>query len=429
MKARFHIFSLLVLVLFISCSMNNNDDTIDRDIKALSFDLKSTGLPIVYITTPNKVPITSKEDWLEGATISITDAKEENWNLEITETSIRGRGNSTWAHPKKPYAIKLDKKQSILGMPKHKRWVLIANYHDNTFMRNSIAFYLSEKFEMDWTVHGKFVNLIFNGKYQGLYWFGEAIKVDKNRVDISEPDKNTLITDNDDYDYLIEIDTHYDEPWKFKSSIRNLPYMIKNDDYMADSRLQRLNEKINNLEKLLYPNYSNTMTSTNQCSKPNKLYTDYLDIESWAKYWIINELMNNKELKNPKSTYFTFDSSNNILKAGPAWDFDTYWAENNISSCKLTQSLYYNALFKSETFKNEVKRVWEQYAGTINIQNIIMELKNEINSAAQYDVEYWGINHTDPLGVKCENFDAYVDFLQNFLITKYNIVDNYILSL
>jgi len=71
-------------------------------------------------------------------------------------TSIRGRGNFTWSQKKKPYALKLDKKLPLFGMPKHKRWVLIANYLDNSFIRNEMGFYLSEQIGMEWTVHGKF---------------------------------------------------------------------------------------------------------------------------------------------------------------------------------------------------------------------------------------------------------------------------------
>ena len=51
---------------------------------------------------------------------------------------IRGRGNSTWdIHPKKPYRLKLTDKQSLLGMPSSKDWVLLANYSDKTLLRNA----------------------------------------------------------------------------------------------------------------------------------------------------------------------------------------------------------------------------------------------------------------------------------------------------
>ena len=241
------------------------------EAKSQMFCVFESGLPKVIIETPDRVAITSKEVWTENATISLTGASDASWNFDAIKTSIRGRGNSTWGQPKKPYALKLDKKQKIMGMPKHKRWVLIANYLDNSFMRNEMAFYLSEQVGLDWTVHGEFVDLVLNGEYKGLYWLGEAIKVDENRVNIN--DGTETMTDDEDKDYLIEMDVYYDEIVKFKSSIRNMPYMIKNDDYMIDdsdtitsggeARLNRLQEKITALEEKLYPDFTAGMNTNN----------------------------------------------------------------------------------------------------------------------------------------------------------------------
>jgi len=105
-----------------------------------------TGLPTLYINTPDAVEIVSKDEWIEKAEISLTGAKDESWNFDKVATSIKGRGNSMWALPKKPYALKLDKKQKIMGMPAHKRWVLMANYRDNSFMKNdAYVDYLKER--------------------------------------------------------------------------------------------------------------------------------------------------------------------------------------------------------------------------------------------------------------------------------------------
>ncbi|MDE7101471.1 MAG: CotH kinase family protein, partial [Bacteroidales bacterium] len=202
----------------------------------------TNALPVLSVTTPASEEVTSKEDWMKGASLSLSSSSDKTIEFNALSMSIRGRGNSTWTLPKKPYALKLDKKHGILGMPEHKRWVLIANYFDNSFIRNSIAFYLSERLEMDYTVRGDFVMLKMNGTPQGLYWLGEAIKVDKNRVDIDE-----------DNDYLIELDEYYDEVWKFRSPKKDFPYMIKNDDAMTDERLSFLRNKIADLETQLYP--------------------------------------------------------------------------------------------------------------------------------------------------------------------------------
>ncbi|MBR6245017.1 CotH kinase family protein [bacterium] len=408
---------------FCTATVSGADDTVlVSDVASVA----NTALPTLFIETPNNAEITSKEDWITGARISLTGT-EESWNFENVPTSIRGRGNSTWLLSKKPYALKLDKKQQIMGLPTHKRWVLIANYLDNTFMRNETAFYLSRIFEFDWTVRGDFVDLVLNGEYQGLYWLGEAIKVSRNRVDID--DGNEDMTDDEDKDYLVEMDKYFDEPVKFQSPIRNLPYMIKNDDYMVDgngvitsggaARLERFQAKIDTLEKLLYPKFT-PGSDTNNSPAPDETYANVIDIESWAKFWFVNEIMDNTELRHPKSCYFTFDSTHNIFKAGPVWDFDCSSLYNR-SSCILKETIYYNALFKSPAFKAKVKELWNGYSGSIDIEPLIESMRSRLALAAEYDTMLWG-EHDDPSGVRRENFDAYVDFFKARVLSKISVV-------
>lgn len=395
-----------------------------------------TALPTLYINTPDGIAITSKEEWITGASISIAGADNESWNFDEIETSIKGRGNSSWKRPKKPYALKLKKSREIMGMPKHKRWVLLANYWDSSFMRNELAFYFSELFELDWTPHGEFVDLVLNGKYNGLYWLGEAIKVDKNRVNIN--DGNPEMTDDEDKDYLIEIDTYFDETLRFKSEIREFPYMVKNDDYMVDendeitaggeSRLDRLQSKINALEKLLYPDFTGVL-DTNNCSAPDESYSDIIDIDSWVKFWFVIEIMDNWDSGHPRSDFFTFDSANNILKAGPVWDLDLA-ASNTSTSCRLNEALYYNALFKSPKFINRTKELWNTYSGRIDIESGIETIKSRIAVAAKYDAMLWTGRH-DYINTVLNNktvkvFDEYVEYLKKNINNKIPIVNSFI---
>lgn len=408
-------------------SYSNKETT--SDVATVAY----TGLPALYINTPEGVEITSKEVWTENTTMTLSNVSKSQWNFENVSTNIRGRGNHTWELKKKPYALKLNKKQEIMGMPKHKRWVLIANYLDNSFLKNHLAFYLSQELEMDYTLRGEFVDLIFNGTYRGLYWLGEAIKVDKNRVNINDGDED--MSDNQDKDFLIEIDTYFDELVKFRSSIRNLPYMIQNDDYMIDennnittggtARMNRLQTKINELERLLYPDYT-SKKNTDQCSAPDESYSDIIDVASWAKFWLINEIMQNEELEYPKSCYFTFESTNNDrFKAGPVWDFD--WAvlkESN--SIDINKTIYFNALFKSPTFLATLEDLWRRYSSRINIIDATEPMREYLRIAAKIDREKWGI-HNDPKQSSSKgDFDNYVDFLQSTVEHKIGVVDNYI---
>jgi len=101
----------------------------------------NSGLPVVYINTNGSKPITSKRTWLDSTTVRIYRANGEiDYQTTQPDAQIKGRGNSTWSvKAKRPYALKIKKKSEILGMPKGKRWCLLANFFDPSLMRNELA--------------------------------------------------------------------------------------------------------------------------------------------------------------------------------------------------------------------------------------------------------------------------------------------------
>ena len=394
-------FLIILSVLFIATSCNfNTDDDVDtsgemyRNYKIDENTLKSANLPIVYVQTENNVKILDKENWI-NATFSISNKDE--WNMNETEITIKGRGNSTWGQPKRPYAIKFSKKQSVCGMPKGKRWVLIANYMDNSFMKNYMAFYMARKIGMDYTVRGEFVNLVFNGNYVGLYWLGEAIKVDENRVNIDEENE-----------YLIEMDISYDETWRFHSAYKKLPYMVKNDDFMTEEKLEYLKNHVAEMESVLY-NESSALADIEK----------YVDLKSFAQFYVVNEIMANQELKNPKSCYFTL-KTDKILRASTVWDFD--WAGHNPSYNFLNKTIYYDSLFKYSEFKNDVNL----YVSKLSSEDFVNEIdtvKSYIEKSAELDKERWGV-HYNPVGEKRNSFDEYVEYFSYCVTDRLNYLKN-----
>ena len=99
-------------------------------------------LPVIYINTENNEPVVSKNDYLDADMYVQGNDKYnvQNSTLYNGKTEIKGRGNSTWIHfPKKPYRLKLDKKTDLFGLGKNKHWNLLANYIDDSLMRNFIS--------------------------------------------------------------------------------------------------------------------------------------------------------------------------------------------------------------------------------------------------------------------------------------------------
>lgn len=343
-----------------------------------SLSSESTGLPVVFINTPNNVAITSKDDWLDpSSTITILNP-DGSVGYEAEDLSIKGRGNSTWGFPKKPYALKLGSKSEVLGMKKHKRWCLLANWMDRTLLRNDVAFHIAKQTNLTWTPSGKFVEVILNGIHIGNYYLCEQIKVDKNRLNIAEMKSTDIDGDAITGGYLMEMDVAYDEVNKFYSGIRNLPYMFKepDEDVLQPAQLEYFENYINTMESYLYAD--NWLE--------NREYADYMDIGSFIDWWFVYELTMNAEPCHPKSSYVYKDRLGK-LHAGPVWDFDWGTFKPGNSNCyRLDNAIYYERLFADPVFVAEVKNRWASYKINfdqvpvyINNMATIVKISNEID--------------------------------------------------
>ena len=259
-------------------------------------------------------------DWVEDDQITVYNP-DGTIDLETSLCGVKLRGNTSQAYPKKPFAIKMAKKQSIFGLPAHKRWVLLANWLDHSMIRNTVALDIAHTIEnvwktgkiepgIPWNVHGKNVELVFvesNGEahHVGNYFLCEQIKIDEGRLNITSPDGADSGTDYTKYGYLLEVDNNYDETDKFKTS-RSVPFMFK--DEVSDAILSAVKTKVQGIETEIYNNNFTTA------------YND-LDINSVIDQMLIWELTMNREYGDPRSVYYFMDG-NGKLSAGPVWDFD-----------------------------------------------------------------------------------------------------------
>ena len=149
-----------------------------------------SNLPSVYINTENNAAVTSKVDWLPAQIQIVSTDTIDQINVP---TEIRGRGNSTWSMPKKPYRIKLDKKTNLMGMyARAKNWVFLANYADKTLMRNAVAFQIGRIAGLEFTPSTRFVDLVLNNNFLGNYMVTDQIEVHSERVAIDEQDSSQV---------------------------------------------------------------------------------------------------------------------------------------------------------------------------------------------------------------------------------------------
>lgn len=150
-------------------------------------------LPVVYIDTADGAKITDKVNY-KDATMRIQGNEKFNSDSENPdkvdlydgEIEIRGRGNSTWRpfeYNKLPYKIKLGTKTNLMGFGSSKHWALLANYMDESLIRNTTSYDLSGKMGMRY-LQSTHVDVILNGSYAGNYQLVGNVRVDKNRVNV-----------------------------------------------------------------------------------------------------------------------------------------------------------------------------------------------------------------------------------------------------
>ncbi len=363
-------------------------------------------IPHITIVTQNNTEITSKSTYLQ-ATIAI--AGHGLYSDFTGTTEIRGRGNSTWSYPKKPYRLKLSAKAEILGLPKAKNWVLLANYIDPSLMCNAVAMKIGHDLEVPFTNTIIPVDLTINGNYRGSYVLTEQVEVDENRVNIGEEG------------WLLELDSYYDEDYKFKSLSYNLPVMVKEPELQHESEIIPIKAAFEAMESLII-----------STGFPNNNYADHLDIPVLTKYLLVYFLTGNEEMNHPKSIYLHKKASGKFT-FGPLWDFDWaygYEAGGNHfsnpnrpqfwSSSHVGRNFFFRIL-ESPEVRTEFKKNWQDYK-TNNLSKLytyIDEYAARIKASQARDFAKWN---------KGADFDGEVNKMKIYLQNRASYIDNYVQS-
>ena len=243
---------------------------------------------------------------------------------------VRGRGNSTWIiSDKKPYKVKYDKKQDVLGMGKDKEWGLLANSFDPTLVHNAVAEWIGEEMDMEFTPKMVPVDLVMIGslsgsKYLGSYYLSELTDIGKNRVEINELDED----DKDDITggYLVSLyyeDQDFNEPENtvFETEYSNVKFINENPyfgegELTAEQEAQRtyIKDYFNQVDDLIMNNEVIDENIHNEIS-------NLLDLKSTADFWLVQEFFVNFDGFKTSSNYL-YKKENDKLYFGPLWDFD-----------------------------------------------------------------------------------------------------------
>lgn len=400
-------------------------------------------LPVIRINTENAYPILDKKNYIPG-TVVIEDPDGAYWDtprleVKIVENGVRGRGNSTWDMPKKPYKIKFDEKISIFGLGEDKEWVLLANYADKTLLRNVVAMKLSEIVGMEWTPSMLPVEVYLNDEYMGCYTFSEHKKVSKYRVDLDIVGESDNSGDAVTGDYYMEIEQNLDETTCFRTSICGIPMMFSDPEVPTAAQYDYIVGYFYDAE--------NALMGSN-FTDPENGWQKYIDIESFAKAYIVNELTKNIDGNMRKSSFITKEKGKK-LEMHHLWDYDLTLGNCNYLddefgatdgpegwfikdfSCNYwthgwNHTNWYTRLTDDPAFCAKVKEIWDKHHQELSSIPDFIDVKAMIMEDAQKrNFKRWDILNISvwPNVVVKGSYAGEVDYLKDYYTKRFNWLD------
>lgn len=421
----------------------------------------------IFIETEsgNLDAVHADKSYKEKGNITIVNADGLSAEYDGVLEYIKGRGNSTWNMEKKPYNIKLDKKADLFDMGKSKKWSLIANHTDDSLVRNVAAFYAAKEAGLPYTPLFVPCDVYINSEYMGAYLLTTRVEADESRVDIDNLDdvNEEICMDKygEDFDmdtlekggiygrwagllqgtqkwvkvpeknseaptggYILEMELanrYADEICGFVTS-RSQPFIMKSPEYASESQIKYISD--------YYQRFEDAVHSEDGKNDRGEHYTDLCDMTSLAKFYAINEWTSNQDC-GLTSTYF-YKPAGEKLYAGPAWDFDICFANNDSGrfGCDYTNPKeftvcfgrqyrntffgkydvhevphIFNVLCLKNDFVKEVKNVWDsEVKAAVDKTNVMLSTYAEANmGSAVMNAIRWNIFGTyDVAEIKAE---------------------------
>lgn len=358
----------------------------------------SRTLPVLYINTDGFRQINSKDVYLRATYWLDPMAQPGVAAIGSVDTplsmQIKGRGNITWiSHEKKPYRIKLDSKQPLMGMSPNKHFVLMAHINDgNEFFKDEIGFEFSRRIGMPYTVRQHPIELVLNGNYVGLYDLCEKIRIDKNRVNIEEQKDKETREDKVSGGWLMEIDNYW-----WEQEFVELPEKKGKPLYISFQSP----EVLSTVQRNYVTDFLTKVHNAVNCEdKTDNTWEKYIDKVSLAKYYIVNEIMDNTESFSGSCYMYKDFGDATKLMFGPVWDFGSAaageWAGRGEKFLYEDVPIYVTnhwieEMVKFPAFMDCVREQWQflEQSGGLDFDNYLDEWVNHIKKACESEYKRW----------------------------------------
>lgn len=367
-------------------------------------DSFSTHLPLVVIDTNGESPKSGVawdkekgyfapldiDPYVDG-NITIIDNEGSVNNIKDKPTNksdilIRQRGNTSTTFPKKQYLIKTinkdgsKNKQDILGMGEEWEWVLNISYIDKTLLRNYMDLNIAGEI-MPYTPDVRYCEVVMKDNdeytYEGVYLMMENVKQGEDRVNISQYDnkftKSSYLLRRDRFEEDAVLLDNYSTKNKLLVGYLEVKYPKK--DEITEKTIEYITNDINKFEECIYSDNIDEFYK----------YRDYIDVESFIDYFIINEFFANYD-SGYHSTYI-YKENGSKISMGPVWDFDMCLDNDiklqnklKIDSTAMHDAPWFRQLLKDADFtKKVIDRYYYLRKGILSEENLIKYIDDTVS--------------------------------------------------
>lgn len=436
----------------LKCSYEKKCLLDDGESKKYIVFMSSSDIATIFIKTSSGTTefIDNDKSDVETGTIEVIESDGTvSYSGGLT---IKARGNSTFrSFAKKPYNIKLENETCILGMNLERDFCLLANSWDYSFMNNKLAFDMAQKAGFRFVPKAEYADVWIDGKYRGLYLVAEKNKVGKNRVDITN-----LEYENSKTNYGMDFTTaeSFDDGNKRGIYLDSIPdditggYIIERDYRLSPTYERRVitpsyfeTENYGTCFNVISPKYASkeevdyissltsemeqAIVSPNGYSKTGKYYLDYIDLESWVKWYMIAEIAYDLD-KDQTNTYFykDLDSIDSKMYMGPVWDYDCRFGGTSSYSYPNVLTKLSNGdwggwdqyLYEKPEFLSEICKEWKLFFDGYlkdDAQENISVWSDLIRKSVQMDNVLW--NRSEGYPVQWPGSDDSENFISIYI--------------
>lgn len=401
--------------------------------------LTSSNLPILVIDTrgeiiPDEPKVYARMGIIDNGVGQRNDLGDD-FNGYDGHIGIELRGQITQTFPKKPYLIETryangdNYNVPVLGFPRENDWILRASYLDKTFIRNPLVHYMSRRMG-NYSSGTRFVELILNGQYEGIYIFMEQVKRDRYRINVTEMTADDTSGDRLTGGYIYEVAQtgagfgkrrRFVYPKSRDITDQQVEYIKNYDDSFRDA--------------VAGPDYAD----------PDLGYAAWIDVNSFIDEILIQEASKNSDAY-AWSSFFHKDRLDK-LKAGPVWDFDAAlsnsvyncgecYAEWNIDKDPPTwmddYPTFWKTLFNEPSFKAQLSQRWFQLRegpfATDSLLAFIDMAASSLLEAESRNFARWPIlgvelYRSTPGWSERDTYQKEVDYLKDYLRARLEWMD------